>query len=215
MKDIIEHYNKLIEENNDPVHDSKPLKDYMDKWDGQKFIESMQPDKSKSVLEIGVGTGRIAIKVAPLCQRFVGIDISPKTIARACKNLSSIHNVKLICDNFMSFDFVERFDVIYSSLTFMHIEDKLSAIKKIASLLNDDGLFVVSIDKNQDDFIDMGTRKIKIYPDNPTDIDNFILQAGLKPITQFETEHAYVKVSKKAFSCGRRGTAIAVDEEST
>ena len=124
MKNVIEHYDKLIDENNDSVHDPKPLKDYMDKQDGQEFIESMQLDKSKSVLEIGVGTGRLAIKVAPSCNRFIGIDISPKTIDRATKNLSSYRNIQLICDDFMSFAFDEQFDVIYSSLTFMHIEDK-------------------------------------------------------------------------------------------
>ena len=198
MKNIIDHYDKLIDENNDPTRDPKPLRDYMDKWDGEKFIESMSLDKNKSVLEIGVGTGRIAIRVAPLCLRFIGIDISPKTILRAHENLSSIHNIELICDDFNSFVFAEHFDVIYSSLTLMHMEDKLSVIKKIASLLNDDGLFVISIDKNQSDFIDMGTRKIKIYPDNPTDIAGFILEANLKLVDQFETEHAYVMVSKKA-----------------
>ena len=31
MKNVIEHYDKLIDENNDSVHDPKPLKDYMDK----------------------------------------------------------------------------------------------------------------------------------------------------------------------------------------
>ena len=31
--DVIRHYDLLIEENNDPVRDPKPLKDYMDKWD--------------------------------------------------------------------------------------------------------------------------------------------------------------------------------------
>ena len=51
MRDVIEHYNKLIDENNDPARDPKPLRDYMDKWDGEKFIESMQLDKSKSALE--------------------------------------------------------------------------------------------------------------------------------------------------------------------
>lgn len=30
---VIEHYDKLIEEKNDPVYDPKPLKEYMDKWD--------------------------------------------------------------------------------------------------------------------------------------------------------------------------------------
>ena len=88
MKDVIEHYNKLIDENNDPARDPQPLKDYMDKWDGQKFIESMQLDKRKFVLEIGVGTGRLAMKVAPNCKSLCGIDISEKTIQRATENLS-------------------------------------------------------------------------------------------------------------------------------
>ena len=206
MKDVIEHYNKLIDENNDPVHDPKPLRDYMDKWDGQKFIDSMQLDESKSVLEIGVGTGRLALKVAPLCKSLLGIDISSKTIQKANENLSRYHNVKLVCDDFISFNFDECFDVIYSSLTFMHIENKSSAIQKIASLLRHDGLFVLSIDKNQSEFIDIGTRKIKIYPDNPEDICGFILKTNLKIIEQYETEHAYVTVSQKAFSLRRRLT---------
>ena len=48
---IIEHYDKLIDENNDPVYDPKPLKEYMDKWDGQVFIDAMKLDKTKNVLE--------------------------------------------------------------------------------------------------------------------------------------------------------------------
>ncbi len=204
MKEIIEHYDKLIDENNDPVHDPKPLRTYMDKWDGERFIESMKLDKNKSVLEIGVGTGRLALKAAPLCQSFFGIDISPKTISRAAENLSSNCNVTLICDNFMSFGFTGQFDVIYSSLTFMHIEDKASAIQKIASLLCDNEIFVLSIDKCSEEFIDMGTRKIRIYPDDPARIRELILNANLTLTDEFETEHAYVTVSKKAFSCGRR-----------
>ena len=197
MNSVIDHYDKLIEEGNDPVYDEDLLKEYMDKWDGQRFIDSMQLDKTKSVLEIGVGTGRLAIKVAPYCNSFCGIDISPKTIERATENLSSYSNVKLICDDFMSFEFRERFDVIYSSLTFMHIGDKMLAIKKTASLLKDNGLFVLSIDKAQNEFIDMGDRKIKMYPDNPEDIREFISKANLELVEQFETDFAYVTVGKK------------------
>ena len=43
--DVIRHYDLLIAENNDPVRDPKPLKDYMDKWDGQVFIDKMKLDK--------------------------------------------------------------------------------------------------------------------------------------------------------------------------
>ena len=79
----------------------------------------MQLDSSKTVLEIGVGTGRIAIRVAPLCKEFTGIDISPKTIVRAKEHLSEYNNVNLICGNFNEFEFNDSFDVIYSSLTFI------------------------------------------------------------------------------------------------
>ena len=197
IKQVIEHYDSLIEENNDPVRDPKPLREYMNKWDGERFVDKMELNEIKSVLEIGVGTGRLAIKVAPLCKKFTGIDISPKTISRARENLSSCSNVYLICDDFLSYCFEDKFDIIYSSLTFMHIEDKLSAIRKVAELLNCDGLFVLSIEKNQNSFIDMGTRKIKIYPDTPENTINFIRAAGLHLTDKFETEHAYVFVSKK------------------
>ena len=198
MRDVIEHYNKLIDENNDPARDPKPLRDYMDKWDGEKFIESMLLDKSKSALEIGIGTGRLAIKTAPKCKSLCGIDISEKTIQRAADNLSMYQNINLICGDFISFEFEEQFDVIYSSLTFMHIQDKLSAIQKVATLLNNNGLFALSIEKNQNEYIDMGERKIKIYPDTPNDIRRYLSISKLKIINEFETDHAYVTVSRKA-----------------
>ena len=193
---ISKHYDLLIDENNDPVHDPKPLRDYMDKWDGQAFIDKMKLDKEKSVLEIGVGTGRLAVRVAPLCGQFYGIDISPKTIERAKENLFGYENVKLICDDFLACKFERKFNVIYSSLTFMHIKDKRAAINKVKSLLNIGGRFVLSIDKNQKDIIDYATRKIKIYPDNKEDIMKYIQQSKLDLIKIFETDFAFVFVAE-------------------
>lgn len=195
--DIIEHYDSLIEENNDPVHDSKPLRDYMDKWDGQAFIESMELDNKKSVLEIGVGTGRLAVHVAPLCGKFCGIDISPKTIDRAKENLDDSGNVTLLCGDFLDFPFDNKFDVIYSSLTFMHIEKKQKAVNKIAELLNNDGRFVLSIDKNQSEYIDTGKSLIKIYPDNADAITEYIKAAVLNIINQYDTEFSTIFVAQK------------------
>ena len=65
--DVITHYDMLIDENNDPFRDPPVLQDYMSQWDGQAFINSMKLNGTKKVLEIGVGTGRLAKKVAPLC----------------------------------------------------------------------------------------------------------------------------------------------------
>lgn len=195
--DVIQHYDSIVKENNDPVHDPKPLRDYMDKWDGQGFIDSMELDNEKSVLEIGVGTGRLAVRVAPLCGQFCGIDISPKTIDRAKENLAEYRNIDLICADFLSYKFDRKFDVIYSSLTFMHIEEKQKAINKAAALLKDGGKFVLSIDKNQSEYIDTGTCKIKIYPDNSDAITEYIKAAGLTIINQYDTEFAHIFVAQK------------------
>ncbi len=194
---VAKHYDILISEGNDPVHDPEPLKAYMDKWDGQEFIDKMQLSKEKTVLEIGVGTGRLAVRTAPLCKEFYGIDISPETIKGAQKNLEQCHNVNLIYDDFMTHNFNITFDVIYSSLTFMHIKDKQKAINKVQQLLNDGGLFVLSTDKNQDEFIDIGSNKIEVYPDTPEEIIQCINNSGLNLLEHYETEFANIFVCKK------------------
>lgn len=195
--DMVEHYDLLIDEDNDPVHDPEPLQDYMNKWDGPEFIEQMQLNSSKSVLEIGVGTGRLAVRVSPLCGEFYGVDISSKTIERATENLADFKNVRLTCADFLSYEFGRAFDVVYSSLTFMHIEDKQKAVNKIAGLLNYAGRFVLSIDKNPSEFIDNGTRKIKIFPDTPVEIAECIQTAGLTILNQYDTEFATIFVAQK------------------
>jgi len=194
---VTHHYDLLIDENNDPVHDPKPLQNYMDKWDGQVFIDKMELNKDKSVLEIGVGTGRLAVRVAPLCGEFYGVDISPKTIERAKDNLAKLENVSLTCADFLSYEFGRTFDVVYSSLTFMHIEDKQKAINKVATLLEVGGKFVLSIDKNQDSFIDTETRKITVFPDAPAEIQSYIADSGLLLLEHYETEFATVFLAQK------------------
>ena len=194
---IVAHYDKLIDDNNDPFRDPPPLQKYMDKWDGQVFIDSMCLSRTKKVLEIGIGTGRIAAKVAPLCSKLSGIDISPKTIDRAKENLSDFNNIEFICANFSDYVFSERFDVIYSSLTMMHFENKQQIIFKVNELLMEHGIFCLSIDKNLSDYIDMLDYKLKIYPDNPDEITKCINLANMDIIKQFETDFAYVFICLK------------------
>ena len=195
--DTITHYDLLIEENNDPFRDPPALQEYMNRWDGEQFLESLELSKNKNVLEIGIGTGRIAVKVAPYCKLLTGIDISPKTIERAKENLRNHSNISFICDDFISYSFVETFDVIYSTLTMMHFENKEQVILKVESLLKDGGIFCVSIDKNQNDYIDMRTRKIKIYPDTPEYITSLINSTTMTVVNVFETDNAYIIVSNK------------------
>jgi len=144
-----------------------------------------------------VGTGRLALKVCGKCKSFVGIDISPKTIERAKENMAAFDNKELVRGDFLVYDFTSRFDVIYSSLTFMHIEDKQSAINKVSGLLKPGGRFVLSISRSQDSVIDFGNRKIKIFPDDVESTRTYIKNAGLLLEKQFDTEFATVFVASK------------------
>lgn len=194
---IAAHYDRLIELDNDPARDPQPLREYMDKWDGEVFFNRLCLDKTKSVLEIGVGTGRLAMRAAPECSRLVGIDLSAKTIARARENLAGMENIELICGDFLEYDFEERFDIIYSSLTFMHIREKSRAVSKIALLLNAGGRAVISVDKNRQDFIDAGFGVLETYPDDPEKLAGDFYEAGLKMEAIEETEFAFILAAEK------------------
>jgi SAM-dependent methyltransferase len=194
---VIRHYDALVDENNDPARDPDLPREYMDKWDGPAFIDEMQLSPAKSVLEVGVGTGRVAQRVCGRCRRFTGIDFSPKTIARAKDNLFGNLDVCLICDDFMSHPFDEKFDIIYSTLTFLHIKDKQSAICKVSSLLHDGGRFVLSISKDPADKLDFGSRVIPLHPDDAAETAWLIAVSGLQIEKQFETEFAVIFTAVK------------------
>lgn len=193
----VEHYDRLIEMDNDPVRDPEPLRAYMDKWDGAEFIERLGLDKTRSVLEIGVGSGRMAVRIAPECGRFCGIDLSANTIQRARENLSGQENVRLIRGDFLTERFDERFDVICSSLTMMHICDKRRAAERIAQMLNPDGCAVISLDKNQQEYIDMSEYRVRVYPDNPGNWAAWLAACGMTVEEVFETEFAHVLVARR------------------
>lgn len=74
---LTDHYDALIAENNDPVLDPPTLAAYMERWDGAPFMELLSLDGTQSVLEPGVGTGRLARRVAPRCRHLTGIDLPP------------------------------------------------------------------------------------------------------------------------------------------
>ena len=160
-------------------------------------MQTMCLSSDKTVLEIGVGTGRLADRVAPRCAHLTGIDLSPKTVERARENLQRHGNVELICDDFCTHVFQKTYDVVYSSLTMMHFRDKAQVLEKVASLLKTGGIFCLSIDKNQSPYIDMGTRKLEIYPDRVEQITDFMTASRMTVEGVTETPMAYLIVGIK------------------
>lgn len=48
---VVKHYDLLIDEGNDAFRDPPVLQEYMSKWDGQDFIDSMALDMEKLSLK--------------------------------------------------------------------------------------------------------------------------------------------------------------------
>ena len=140
---IASHYDALVREDNDPARDCGVLREYMDKWDGQPFLDALELSPEADVLEIGVGTGRLALRVLKIgCRSLTGVDISPLSLERAKENLSGHGSFEPVLSDISDFSSARKYDVIYSSLTFLHIEDKETAVLTAASLLKDGGRLV-------------------------------------------------------------------------
>ncbi|OPA75359.1 methyltransferase type 11 [Paenibacillus selenitireducens] len=194
----LEHYEMLIDEGNDPLQDPPLLQAYMNRWDGPIFFDALKAD-NKIVLEVGVGTGRLANSVLNAgCQFLVGIDISKKTLDRARSNLSAFSNIELVMADINDFIRPGTFDLAYSVLTFLHIEDKEKTMLNIYNSLKDNGLFVLSVSKD-DEWFDYGSRKIKLYPIELDEYVRLFLSTGfqIQSIQETDSKYATIIIGKK------------------
>lgn len=191
-REIMFHYDSLIDEGNDSFRDPAPLRAHMDKWDGEPFLSLLSLGGWERVLELGVGTGRLAARVAPRCGHLCGIDLSPRTVERARENLAAYDHISLVCGNFFDHPFTETYDLIYTSLTLFHISDKQVAWRRIADLLREGGRVVVSLDKSREPYIDMGDRRLRVFPDTPEAVRAAMVAVGLVQTEEIETEYAYL-----------------------
>ncbi len=192
LLNVSQHYDHLIRAGNDPVSDPAPLRAYMDKWDGDLFFEILALQKVDKVLEIGVGSGRLAMRTAPLVQEFHGIDLSKETLEKAKEHLGNAVNISLYHGDFLDYTFDSSFTVIYGSLVFFHFKDKTRAFSRAWDLLLPGGRFVLSIDKNQQDILDMGDYQVQLYPDKKEEILAFGTATGFRVEVQKETEFAWI-----------------------
>jgi len=177
---VVEHYDLLIDEGNDPFWDHPLMQAYMSRWDGPLFFEALGSTEGNDVLEIGVGTGRLARRVLDMgCRTFTGLDTSAKTLERARENLAAYPNVRLVLGDVEEFRFCERFDVAYSVLTFMHIERKRAALANIVEALRPHGILVLSL-SNERECLDFGSRRVRLYTAPVEDYIAWLTELGCR-----------------------------------
>lgn len=88
-----------------------------------EFVEPYV-DQTMTAAEIGVGGGRVALRVAPLVRELWGFDIAPAMLERAGKALAGTSNVRLALLEGPSLpaELTARLDFLYSFDVFVHLD---------------------------------------------------------------------------------------------
>lgn len=86
-------------------------------------------------------------------------------------------------------DFIrpDTFDLAYSVLTFLHIENKEKALAQIYSSLRKGGVLVLSVSRDED-WLEYGDRRIQLYPASLEAYIRLFEAAGFRIESVQETE---------------------------
>jgi len=108
--------------------------------------ELLKIKDTDSILEIGTGTGELALRLSTHCRKVVAIDISKKMLDFAKLKVESQKkaNIQFYNAGFLTFEnYDEPFDVIVTQLALHHLPDywKMMALKRIYGMLKKDGKF--------------------------------------------------------------------------
>ena len=101
-----------------------------------RVIERADPKSTDIVLDLGMGTGAIALALAEAASTVIGRDISEEMMEQAREKMSSlnIHNVSIDTGRFRAPNYEGSVDIVTSNYALHHLDDesKRSAIDRIA-----------------------------------------------------------------------------------
>ncbi len=126
---------------------------YDDFTDDIDFYENLAQSVDGPLLELGVGSGRIALRLACEGYEVVGIDNSESMLARGRKNLAAAGEIEgsleLLPGDMMSFELGRRFAMVYvAANTFQHLlttAEQQACLQCVARHLQPGGVFAMGV----------------------------------------------------------------------
>ena len=110
------------------------------------LLEFSSDFRGKSILDLGVGTGRTTRYLLPFSTRYVGLDFSSQMLA-SCKR--KFPQAELILTDIRDLSILgsEKFDFVFAPYNFLDglvHSDRMRVLESIRDRLNDDGIFAFS-----------------------------------------------------------------------
>ncbi len=126
---------------------------YEDFTEDVDFYENLAQSVDGPLLELGVGSGRVAVPLALAGYDVAGIDTSPSMLAQAKSRLKAAGKLKgsleLLSGDMTSFDLGRQFAMVFvAANTFQHLlttEEQLACLKRARQHLKPDGIFSMGV----------------------------------------------------------------------
>lgn len=126
---------------------------YEDFTEDVDFYENLAQSVDGPLLELGAGSGRVAVPLAQAGYDVVGIDTSPSMLAQARRRLKAAGKLKgsleLLAGDMTSFDLGRQFAMVFvAANTFQHLlttEQQLACLQSARRHLQPGGIFAMSL----------------------------------------------------------------------
>ena len=133
------------------VDEVKAYDDYMQKMRGitseiEKIKTAVELESDDVILEIGTGTGELAIGLSPFCKKVFAIDISLEMLryAEQKANFRGLNNITFQHTGYLTCTYQPgTLDTVISQFTLHHLPDfwKMVALKRVYAMLKVGGKF--------------------------------------------------------------------------
>lgn len=108
------------------------------------ILRDLGLNETSTVVDLGAGTGVVALALAPFCKRVIAVDVSDAmnaTLSRAALR-AGIGNLEVVHGGFLSYQPEGEVDFVYSRNALHHLSDfwKVIALQRIARMLKSGGV---------------------------------------------------------------------------
>lgn len=138
--------------------------EHQDKTDDLDMYSELAADYDGPIFEVGCGTGRVMLHLAAAGYEVHGIDLEPAMLDRARQQTAALKlqdRLKFIQGDMLKYTTDQKYNLVlfpYNGLMHFHnLDQQLGLLKRLRSMLNDDGLLVLDLPNPADSFASQDT----------------------------------------------------------